>query len=263
MTTSTPISSKDSDIIGEGTTSYIKLTPNPKYVQKILKTDSKIYKELLKLEYENYLYFYKYCKKLKKFLIEIFDYNPSQLCFTMTNLCQIGFVNLYYFENQHTLLSEQHKIVLCNSMIDFLTQLHQTAKCTHSDIKPNNIFYHPSKLKIKFIDFGFSKQYLMTESYNSLGTILFSCPEMIKGIILKEKLLGTFFFKNDWWGLGMTFIFLLYQSEYLHYKKFMQLLISKFKENPKKINLRRNMERYKIRFDKLLFQIFQIHFFGE
>jgi serine/threonine protein kinase len=250
-----------SDIVGEGTTSFIIKTQNPKFVKKKLKTDSKIYKELLKLEYDNYMFFYKNCKPLKKYLIDIKDYNPNKLCFTMSNLLELGFHNLFSVMDKKLSIIDTNKIIICNHMVDFLQNLHLNAKYTHSDIKPNNIFINPTKMLVKFIDFGFSKPYNPEQMYNPLGTILFSNPEMITGIISKNKLLGTHFFKNDWWGLGITIVFLLYHNEYLNYKKFMQNLINKYKENSKKINLRRNMERYRIRFDKLLFDIFNIHFF--
>jgi len=260
MTTSTEHHHKKK-IIGEGTTSHIRLTTNPRYVQKILKTDIPVYRDLLRSEFENYLHFYKHCKPLKKFLIEITEYNPVELSFTMSNLLYLGYTNLYQYDTFATLIQDAQKINICNQMIDFLKLLHYEARYTHSDIKPNNIFIHVGRIRVKFIDFGFSKQYLPTEHYNPLGTVLFSSPEMIGGIIQKKKLQGDFFYKNDWWGLGMTILFLLYNDEYNNYKKYMNVLINRFKEKPKKINLRRNMERYRVRFDQLLFPIFSIHFF--
>lgn len=251
---------ENNEVIGEGTTSFIIKTKNPKYIQKVIKNDSKTYKELLKKEYDTYMHFNKHCKSLKKFLVEIKEYNSIQPSLTMTNLLEVGYINLYNTFNSDTKLTDTNKLVLCNSMVDFLTKLHNF-NYTHSDIKPNNIFMNPKKLKIKFIDFGFSKPYKLEEFYNPLGTILFSNPEMIQGIIIKNKLNGKYFYLNDWWGLGMTFIFLLYNDEYNNYKKFMNVLISRFKENSSKINIRKNIEKYRKKFDNLLFQIFNIHFF--
>jgi serine/threonine protein kinase len=255
---------KDPNIIDEGTTSYIKKTDNKKFVQKVLKNNSQIYQDLLKMEYENYQYFYKNNKNLRKYIIKIKDYNPTNLCFTMSNLLELNYINLLKYIHNYQNLDEKYKLKICHQLIDFLKELHFNTKYTHSDIKPNNIFVKKTDFNIKFIDFGFSRQYDPNTLYNSLGTILFSCPDMIIGIVLKKKLLGSYFYLNDWWGLGLTLIFILHHNEYLKYKKYMTKLIAEFKEKKDnhKMNIHKSIEKYKNKFHSLLFERFKINFFN-
>ena len=100
---------------------------------------------------------------------------------------------------------KRNKYLLYHILIQISNSLKvlQEKGVMHRDIKPSNIFIDEDSFKIKLGGFGCST-YIKNNTYEQLGSIFYTAPEIIKGIKYDEKC--------DLWSLGIT-LYELYFGE--------------------------------------------------